>query len=226
MLRLQFLAIVFLTVAAAFAATRIKPGIDLAGGAELRYKVLFDPKFKDDRGKATKEAADVVRRRLESKQLMDPRILSHGDDEILFQLPGVDADGLREIKALIEKTGNLELFAAASQELQGRYERDGVVPTGYKPVGKWLGESRAVVEGRHIVRAAAVQDVESGWATEFELDTEGARRFDEAAERLYHRSPRGRIVIVLDDKVQSAPVVNSPAFHGRGQISAGSRRSP
>jgi preprotein translocase subunit SecD len=85
-----------------------------------------------------------------------------------------------------------------------------------------LVETPAVIEGRNIIAAEPHREAGldgASWVTLFELDAEGARRFDEAAERLYGRSPRGRIAIVLDDVVRSAPVVNSPSFHGRGQIS-------
>jgi len=224
-LRFQFIVIVVLTIGALYAALhRIRPGIDLAGGAELRYKVLFDSKFAGDRQKATREATDVIRRRLESKQMKEPKITSRGDDEIVLQLPGVDAEELNEIKRLIETMGDLKLYAAAAPELQERYERDRVVPDGYESVGTGLlVESVPVIEGRHIVAAEPRQ--EEGidgvqWVTTFELDGEGARRFDDAAERLYRRQPRGRIVIVLDGKIHSTPVVNSPAFHGRGQITS------
>jgi len=224
-LRFQFVVIALLTLAAAAAALqRIRPGIDLAGGAELRYKVLFDATFTGNREKATREATEVIRRRLESKHLKEAKITSRGDDEIVLQLPGVDADDLRDYKRLIETTGNLALYAAAAPDLQERYERDHVKPEGYTVVGgRVLVESRPVIEGRHIVAAephqeAGIDGVQ--WVTLFELDTEGARRFDEAAERLFHRQPRGRIVIVLDDQVRSMPVVNSPAFHGRGQITS------
>jgi preprotein translocase subunit SecD len=242
-LRTQFILIVLLTSIAAgialpipnkahwplFSKARIQPGIDLAGGGELRYKVLFDPKFSGDREKATRDAADVLRRRLEALQLKEPKVTTHGDDEIVLQLPGVDAQGLREYRGLIEGVGKLELYAASTADLQERFEREGIVPEGYRAVqgpgtSAILVEKLPVIEGRHIIAAQPRQQMGpegASWVTEFELDSEGARRFDEAAERLYRRSPRGRIVVVLDDKVRSAPMVNSPAFHGRGQISFG-----
>jgi preprotein translocase subunit SecD len=231
-LRVRFIAIVLITLTALGVALRFKPhpGIDLAGGAELRYKMLYGSDFKGDRRAATREAADVLRRRLEAKLLQEPRVTTRGDDEVLIQLPGVDADGVRDARRLIETAGELELYAAATPELQERFDRDGVEPDGYKVVGKStriLVEREPVLEGRHIVMAEARPDpgAEGGpWGTAFELDAEGARRFDEAAERLYDRRPRGRIVIVLDGEVRSAPVVNAPAFHGRGQISGGPRK--
>ncbi|HLY10810.1 MAG TPA: hypothetical protein VKW04_16020 [Planctomycetota bacterium] len=238
-LRIQWIAIVILTLIAAYVALPIpnKPGLpfnvhlgrDLAGGAELRYKLLFDPGFKGDRQKATREATDVLGRRIEANQLKEPKITSHGDDEIILQLPGVDADGLRDTKRLIERAGKLELFAAASQNLQDRYAVDAVIPDGYTPVKRRDGavllvRKHPVIEGRQVTNAEAHQDVDvvgAPWVVRFELDAEGAKRFDDAAEQLYHESPRGRIAIVLDGELRSSPVVQSPAFHGRGQITVG-----
>lgn len=222
-LRLQFAFIILLTlVATGFALKRIKLGIDLAGGAELRYKLLFDPSFQGDRAKAAREAADVMRRRVEAASLKEAKITTHGDDEVVVQLPGADADEVTRYKSYFRGPGDLKLYASASRELQERFDRDHVEPAGTKALRNGLlVEAEPVIEGRHIVAAEPALDGTT-WVTLFELDREGARRFDEAAERLYNRSPRGRIAIVLDGVMRSAPVVNSPAFHGRGQISGGS----
>ena len=234
-LRLQFVAIVLLTALAitvvapipnkpAFlSGFRINPGIDLAGGAQLRYTVLFEPGFPGDRRRAVQETADVLRRRIDPQQVREPKVSSAGDDGVVVQLPGIDADGLRDLKKRIETMGKLELFASAPPDLQDRYSRTGTVPAGFRVVETQLVEERPVLEGRHVVHAEPHLGEGGRWGTSFELNAEGAKLFDEAAERLYRRSPRGRIVIVLDGKVQSAPSVESPAFHGRGQIS-GPRR--
>src|SRR6185295_19999016 len=127
--RTRFIAIVVLTVIAAYIVAPIprKPdfvkeakinlGIDLAGGAELRYKILFPPGFSEDKARATRDATDVIRRRVEAKQLKEPKINSHGDNEIVIQLAGVDADALRDYKRLIETSGKLELHAAAPKDI-------------------------------------------------------------------------------------------------------------
>jgi SecD/SecF fusion protein len=239
--RVSFVAIVLLTLVALAVAVPfpgksripilsgfgIKPGIDLAGGAELRYKVLFKPGYAGDRKGDTRLAADVLRRRLDGKQLQEPRLTTSGDDAIVVRLPGIDADELAEVKRLIVGIGDLKLYAAAPEALQEQYGKDRVVPDGYKAVG-YRGRSTLlvlktpVIEGRHILRAEPEQEFAPGgarWVALVELDADGARRFDEAAERLYPQ--RGRIVIVLDDVVRSAPVVQSPAFHGRVRISIG-----
>lgn len=234
-LRLQFVAIVLLTAIAVYIVApipgkpaflsgfRINPGIDLAGGAELRYTVLFEPGATGDRRQALQEATDVVRRRIDPQQVREPKLTRTGDDGIALQLAGIDADGLRDVKRRIETMGKLELFAAATPDLQERFAASRVVPVGYKVVESMLVEEKPVIEGRHIVHAEPHLGESGRWVTMFDLDAEGAKRFDEAAERLYRRTPRGRIVIVLDGKVQSAPAVESPAFHGRGQITGSPR---
>src|SRR6185295_6180481 len=249
--RVKFIAIVILTVITAYivapipnkpkipvlADAKINLGIDLAGGAELRYKVLFDSGFSGNKEAATKTATDVIRRRVEAKQLKEPKINSHGDNEIVIQLAGVDADGLRDYKRLIETSGKLELHAAAPKNLQEQYNKDKVIPDGYMVVessDRTRGEGyeaygaqllvlkAPVIEGRHITQAEPRQEMSTSgatWVTSFELDVEGAKMFDEAADRLYNQRPPGLIVIMLDGKVKSAPAVRSPAFHGKGQIS-------
>jgi SecD/SecF fusion protein len=249
--RVKFIAIVILAVIGAYivapipnkpripllADAKINLGIDLAGGAELRYKVLFDQGFSGNKEQATKTATDVIRRRVEAKQLKEPKINSHGDNEIVIQLAGVDADALRDYKRLIETSGKLELHAAAPKDLQERYNRDKVVPDGWMVVdnaergrgGEYeaygsqiLVRREPVIEGRHIEDAEPRQELATGgarWVTSFTLNAEGAKMFDEAAERLYNQRPPGLIVIMLDGKVKSAPAVQSPSFRGHGQIS-------
>lgn len=240
-LRAQFIAIVILTALALcviapipnkpripiLSEARLVPGIDLAGGAELRYKVLFPPGFQGDRKEATRRVTDVIRRRLETRQLKEPKIASYGENGIVIQLPGVDAEGLRDYKRLIQTLGNLELYAAASQSLQEGYDKDGVLPEGYKAARNPGGAAilipeKPVIEGRHILNAEPHEEIGADgirWSTSFELDAEGAKNFDDAAEKLYRQHPPGRLVILLDGDVKSAPVVQSPSFHGRGRIS-------
>src|SRR5436190_11809830 len=249
--RIKFIIIVILSVISAYIVApipnkpkipllgdaKINRGIDLAGGAELRYKVLFEPGFSGNKEAATRTATDVIRRRVEAKQLKEPKINSHGEDEIVIQLAGVDADTLRDYKRLIETAGKLELHAAAPRDLQERFNKDKVVPDGWMVVDNTdrgrAGEYEAygsqilvrrepVIEGRHIEDAEARQELATGgarWVTSFTLNVEGAKMFDEAAERLYNQRPPGLIVIMLDGKVKSAPAVQSPSFRGHGQIS-------
>src|SRR4029077_1014369 len=102
---------------------------DAACGAERLNKILSPPGFSSPGEAATKIATDVIRRRVEDKQLKEPKINSRGDDEIIIQLAGVDAHGLRDYEPLIETSGKLELHAAAPRSIQEQYNKDKVVPS-------------------------------------------------------------------------------------------------
>lgn len=74
-------------------------------------------------------------------------------------------------------------------------------------------DSRPIITGEYLVNAQPAQDGLAGTVVEFQLNNEGGRRF---------RTETGRHVndymaIVLDDRVMSAPVIQS-AIGTRGQI--------
>src|SRR5262245_38758375 len=118
-LRAHFVIILMVTVVAAafLSAYRIRPGMDLAGGAELRYQVLLPDDFKGDPHAATELAAEVVRRRVDATLLQAPKVSTHGKDGLLIQLPGADADGLETCKRRLGKLGDLRLYASAPTAL-------------------------------------------------------------------------------------------------------------
>src|SRR5262245_53291547 len=189
--RVKFIAILILTIIAAYIVApipskpkiplldnaKINKGIDLAGGAELRYKVLFPPGFTGSKEAATRTATDIIRRRVEAKQLKEPKITSHGDDEIVIQLAGIDADALRDYKRIIQTTGKLMLHAAAPKNIQEQYNKDKIIPQDYMPVkntergrgGEYeaygdmiLVQRNPVIEGRHIVQSEPRQEMVPG----------------------------------------------------------------
>ncbi len=249
--RLRMVVIVVLTLIFAYIVVPIpdKPtipllkeaklhlGIDLAGGAELTYRVLYESKAGVDSKALTTAATDVIRNRIQQSGLKEPIITSRGDDRIVIQLAGVDKAGLADYKKLIAQAGKLQLFAAASAELQERYKKDGQVPQGYKvwthdqPFRdgeyavfreRMLLQEKPIIEGKHIATAGHRQQLDPlrgmGWIVTFELKTDGAKLFDEAAEVLFKQKPHGLIAIVLDDKVISAPAVQTDHFGGSGII--------
>jgi SecD/SecF fusion protein len=219
---------------------KINRGIDLAGGAELRYRVLFDDGFTGNKAQANKDATDVIRRRVEAKQLKEPKINAQGDDQIVIQLAGVDRAGLADYRDIIQRTGRLSLHAVASKEIQEKFNKDRQAPAGYKAIDvpsdqrmrreaeyeAWnqaqiLIQEAPIIEGKNIARSEPRSEVVPGgvrWVTGFELDADGAKQFDEAAKVLYHQRPPGMIAIVLDGVLRSAPAVQTEKFGGQGVI--------
>jgi SecD/SecF fusion protein len=217
----------------------IKKGIDLDGGAEIRYRVLYDAKA-TGRDKSTAAATDVIRKRIEAKHVVkEPKIIAQGDDQIVIQIAGVDADTLKEYKRLIEQTGTLELYEVAPKEYQEKFNQTKQAPKDFKAIPnsershgpgyeaysgpQILLVEKLVIDGTHIIGSEARQSLDtvgtSQWITTFELNPDGTKYFDEAAARLFNSSPRGMIAIVLDGKLKSCPVVQAAQFGGHGQIS-------
>ncbi len=249
--RVKFIFIVILTAVCAYIVApipnkpripvlsdaKIQPGIDLHGGAELRYQLLYK-EGEGGRTQKTKDATDVIRRRVEGKQVIkEPKINAQGDDQIIVQIPGVDQTGLDDYMRLIEQTGILKLHAVAGKAVQEKFNQDKQVPDTYFAIDNpeprrdatyqaWgdrvLLAKDPIIEGRNIIRSEAQQQMGLGgieWVTSFELDAEGSKRFDEAAKRLYNERPPGMIAIVMNGVLRSMPVVRAETFGGHGQIS-------
>lgn len=79
-------------------------------------------------------------------------------------------------------------------------------------------ESRAIIDGTYLTGATPNQDPLEGAKVDFVFNTEGGSRFRKETAR--HIGDN--MAIVLDDKVMSAPVIQS-AIGARGQITMGGR---
>ncbi|HEX7898173.1 MAG TPA: protein translocase subunit SecD [Planctomycetota bacterium] len=244
--RIRFIVTLVLTALAALAVApmenkpffndyKIRPGIDLEGGAELRVKFLY-AEGETNIKERTAEAADIIRKRVEAKQLKEPRINQIGDDGVVIQLAGVDRQQLEEYKKLLLVGGKLELFETAPQDVQERYNQTKVADDGWKVIEnphprrdagytawgeKMLIRKQPILTGRSIVRSEPQSQLMPGtrdWYVTFELDAEGSKLFDEAATRLFSYRPPGMIAIMLDEKLNSAPTVQTNKFGGSGRI--------
>ena len=86
----------------------------------------------------------------------------------------------------------------------------------YRPL--YVLDSREIITGEFLVDAKPNQDPIEGAKVDFTFNNEGGRRFRNETER--HIGDN--MAIVLDDKVMSAPVIQS-AIGSRGQITMGGR---
>jgi len=74
---------------------------------------------------------------------------------------------------------------------------------------------KVLLSGEMLVDARAMSDPqEGGWVVTFRFNSEGAKRFADATRDNVGQ----RFAIVLDDKVISAPVIETPILGGSGQI--------
>jgi preprotein translocase subunit SecD len=142
------------------------------------------------------------------------------DAEIMVQLPGVDDPG--HVKQILQEQAKLELYevlggAYGSQD-QARQEKGGILPLNSKLVPEitkggvppqwWLLARRPEVRGQDIRDASAHQNTTNGsWETSFVLSQDVAKSFGQFTAA--HDNDRGRLAIVLDDRVLEAPSIKS-----------------
>ncbi|KXJ61691.1 MAG: preprotein translocase subunit SecD [Alteromonas sp. Nap_26] len=156
---------------------------------------------------ALNRSVDVVRKRLNETGLTEPSVTLQGSDAILVQMPGVSDP--TQVKKLLGTTAQMTFhWQVNSQSGQSMTKQD--------DSGKvYQLEQRVALEGEHITDAAGVLSNENGQpVVTFRLDNVGAKQFATMT-----RDNIGRVLaIVLDDKVVTAPVINSVIPGGRGEI--------
>lgn len=166
------------------------------------------------------QAINVMRNRIDEFGVVEPTLQVQGSDEIVVQLPGIQDP--QRAKDLIGRTAVLEFRFLAQGPQAGTPESPGpgtVAMNGERdacPGGKCLVERRGIMTG-DVLTDARVQPGGSleGPTVDFVLDGQGARLFGEATSRNVGR----QLAIILDNFVQSAPVIREAITGGRGQIS-------
>jgi preprotein translocase subunit SecD len=166
------------------------------------------------------QAINVMRNRIDEFGVVEPTLQVQGDDEIVVQLPGIQDP--QRAKDLIGRTAVLEFRFLAEGPQAGTLESPGAgtqVLSGERDAcatGKCLVERRPIMTG-DVLTDARVQPGGSleGPTVDFVLDSQGARIFGEATTARVGR----QLAIVLDNHVQSAPVIREAITGGRGQIS-------
>jgi SecD/SecF fusion protein len=86
---------------------------------------------------------------------------------------------------------------------------------GREVVDRLLVKKEADLTGEHVTKAYAFFD-QQGYGVSLTLDGEGARTFFDLTTQLAPR--QGRLAILLDGKIQSAPSVKNPIAGGSAQI--------
>jgi SecD/SecF fusion protein len=231
--RKRWLGLVLSVLLAAFCIQQITPpdkkirlGLDLQGGTSFLIRLIPQT----DRGitpDLLDQAVEVIRKRVDQYGVSEPVITPQGKDRILVQIAGLDTQQIEEAKSQLQRVAKLE-FSIVDEGGPGRVDRiqkgeevmdPSFVLKTYRP-GKDKTEStqilvkrRAAMTGEYVTRAFAYYD-QQGYGVSLELNSEGAKIFDEVA-----RQNKGRqMAIILDGEVISAPVLQSDHFGGRAQI--------
>ena len=163
---------------------------------------------------AVSQSIEIVRRRIDELGTKEPSIQRQGVDRIALQLPGVQNPA--EVKALLGKTAKMT-FHLVDETVSLADAQRGKLPVGSMIVSgaETLILKRAVVIGGDQLDGAMPGYDETGnVVVNFSLKSAGANKFAKAT-----RENKGRrLAIVLDNKLISAPVINSE-IKSRGSIS-------
>jgi preprotein translocase subunit SecD len=160
--------------------------------------------------RATEQALEVIRRRIDALGTTEPTIQRQGVGRILVQVPGLQDP--QQLKELLGRTAKLE-FRMMSESSAGEVD---LLPS------RDANGQRVPVERRIIVAGEDLTDAQPGFDSRtnepivnFRFNLRGAQRFGAATTENVGRP----LAIVLDNEVISAPRILQPITGGSGQIS-------
>ncbi len=172
---------------------------------------------------AVEQSIEVVRRRIDETGTQEPSIQRQGTERILVQLPGVDDPD--RIKRLLGKTAKMT-FQMVDREtsivdaLAGRLPpgseiipHDSDVDANGDPV-LYVVERRAIITGEMLTNSQVTTDQNGQFAVSLQFNPTGGRRFGDATSQ----NVGELFAIILDDKVISAPRIQTAILGGTGQI--------
>jgi len=173
---------------------------------------------------AVDQAVETITNRIDQFGVAEPDIRPQGRDRILVQLPGIK-DPKRAID-IIGKTALLE-FKLVDEDNSLEEALKGNIPPGdeilYQTKGvagsqrkiPFLLKKRAVLTGEYLTDARVQIDSQYNEPyVSISFDSRGARLF----EQITGANIKKRLAIVLDDVVNSAPVIQDRISGGRAQI--------
>ncbi len=189
------------------------------GTYTFRLKPNIVAQLRDD---TVNQALQTIERRVNELGVAEPVIARHSAaDQIIVQLPGVS--DVARAKEIIRSTAQLELKQVEqgpfSDEAAARAALGGSVPPDMQilpgtieaapgqpaSTGYYVLRRVPAVTGRDLRNARPTLDENNRPAVSFSLNQEGARKFG-----MFTQANIGRqLGIVLDNRVQSAPVIQS-----------------
>ena len=203
----------------------LKLGLDLKGGMHLVLEVDLNRLPEGtSAGDAMERALEIIRNRVDEFGVSEPLIARQGDRWIVVELPGVK-DPERAIE-LIGKTALLEFkLVDDKMSLSDILDSEGKVdpskvPTGYQ-VLPGRGETLFLVKQEPEITGAALTNAKVKIGGEYNMpyvavdfNKEGGKKFAKITEVNIERN----LAIVLDQRVQSAPVIKSKIPDGHAII--------
>ncbi len=204
----------------------LEPGRSLGEGQTAFALKLHPQAGQTIKEHAATQALETIRNRIDQFGVTEPEIVPQSGGRILVQLPGVK-DTQRAV-ALIGKTAQLE-FKLVDDTVDPRNASKATIPpgselnyiygrertTGRSSKDPVVIRSRASMTGETIRDARVQFDSQNNEPyVSVSFNSSGTRQFSD----LTTRNVKKRLAIVLDGKVQSAPVIQEPITGGEARI--------
>ena len=208
-------------------ASKIKLGLDLAGGVSITYQVV------GDENPSSEDMDDTIYKLQQRVQnySTEAQVYQEGSDRINIEIPGVsDANAILEE---LGKPGSLYFISQTDSEGNNNYEgsygmdADGNLIVQHaltKTIDELIADGSVIITGTEVVdaQARAQQDQQMGNVENvvtLTLNDTGAAAFAEATEKAYKNGES--IAIYYDDAIVSAPSVNAVITDGNAIITVG-----
>ncbi|MFI0347176.1 MAG: protein translocase subunit SecD [Chthoniobacterales bacterium] len=208
---------------------KIRLGLDLRGGTSFLLRLIPQPgqKITTD---MLQQAVEVIRKRVDQFGVGEPVIAPQGSERILVQIPGLNPAQIEATRETLKRVAKLEFSQVypGNESLIAEIEKgEAMMPPGYEiktfiarnkeegPLQRLLVKKNAAIAGEHVTKAYAFFD-QGGYGVSLSMDGEGSAKFFEVTSELAPH--RGRLAILLDGKIQSAPEVKNPIPGGQAQI--------
>ncbi len=217
---------------------KLKLGLDLKGGMAFTLKV--DPqsvKTPDQhiRAQQLEKAIEIMDRRLNGLGVAEPIIRAAGPDSIEIQMPGVTTRDNPEAIDVLKKPAKLE-FRLVHRTLDPRTTPETDYPIGYEVLTETIEDKktgsiqeipmfvkRIPEAGGDIIEAAFPSiDQMGAYKVNMKFTSTGSDDFANLTRRIAEENQRtgtpGRMAIVLDGKLYSAPSVREEIRGGSAEI--------
>jgi protein-export membrane protein SecD len=161
-------------------------------------------------------AVEIVRNRCDPGGNKEIVVQRQGRDRILMQVPGVeDTNTIKPCFDIAKLTFHLLHPTSTVDEARARLPAGYILVEGRDPGEAFVLEQRPIVTGEMLVDAQ--QQFDQNGVTpvvSFRFNQDGARRFGKATSENVGRP----FAVVLDNKVITAPVIQTAILGGTGQI--------
>lgn len=200
----------------ALSAIKNIDGIKATKQANQLHLVLADKALSTQMAQAIDQSIEIIRKRVDEVGVAEPSIQKIGSDRIIVQLPGMQNPG--ELRALLGKTAKLSFHLVDT----AADKNDPPIGVSVLPSLKFKDQKFAIkdhvsLDGSTLTDARAYNDlaVPGGQVKIlFKLNNEGTALFRQVTEQNIGKP----FAIVLDNKVLTAPVIQSVIPNGSGEI--------